>query len=445
MEDCLFEPQKASIYQISLRTFTPEGTLKAAEKLLPFLSRLGPRYLQLCPVVLADDDMNPDHWSTRQKASGTGNPKNTYRIKDYFATDIEYGTDEDLYDFVQTAHRLGMRVIFDLVYYHCGPRAVFLSDHPDFVKRDENGQVLYGEWAFPVLNFECAGLREYLWDNMLYFLKAFNIDGYRCDVGDRVPLDFWEEGIRRVRAVKPDFLMINEGRLPEYLRAFDANYFYDGCFDAVPVAKGELTAEDFRRKWELCRQTLPPGGRMLHFIDNHDVCSDSGEDRHEKTIGTDGVDALLVLNFLLDGIPFIFNGYEVADGLKHNMFANRFFGRDATVNWANYLCEKGQKRFELLRTLFHLRGTREALYSTDIIWANHSAPDQVLAFYRPDPRQAMFAVINMTSRPVSFTLDALPPGMRTMVPDLVKNTSWCQSGDKLEIQQLGFAYLVTSY
>lgn len=59
---------------------------------------------------------------------------------------------------------------------------------------------------------------------------------------------------------------------------------------------------------------------MLHFTDNHDVASDNGEDRIEKVIGTAGVDALLILDFMLDGVPFVFNGYEVADELKHNMF-----------------------------------------------------------------------------------------------------------------------------
>lgn len=445
MENRGLEPKKASIYQISLRTFTPEGTLKSAEKLLPFLARLGPRYLQLCPVVLADDDMDPVHWSERQKASGTGNPKNTYRLKDFFATDEEYGTDEDLRDFVRAAHRLGLRVMLDLVYYHCGPKATFLEAHPDFVKRNPDGSMLFGEWHFPIFNFACMELREYLWGNMVYFVKEFDVDGYRCDVGDLVPLDFWAEGARRVRAIKPDFLMLNEGRNPEYLTVFDANYFYDGCFDAVPVAKGEMTAEAFRLKWEACRQTLPAGGRMLHFIDNHDVCSDSYEHRHEKTIGTDGVEALLALDFLLDGVPFVFNGYEAADDLKHNMFANRFFGRDATVNWANCLCEKGEKRLELMRTLFRLRETRTALQSTDLTWASHDAPEQVIAFYRPDAEQPMFVAINMTGGPVILTLDAPPEGMRILQPELVKNASWTWREGKLQLQMLGFGYLVANY
>lgn len=47
---------KSTVYQIFLRPFTQEGTLKSAERLLPHVASLGVKIIQLCPVVLADDD-----------------------------------------------------------------------------------------------------------------------------------------------------------------------------------------------------------------------------------------------------------------------------------------------------------------------------------------------------------------------------------------------------
>lgn len=437
---------RASIYQISLRAFTPEGTLKAAEKILPFVAGLGPKYVQLLPVVQADDGMDKAFWSKRQMASGTGNPKNNYRMKDYFAIDEEYGCEEDLRDFVKKAHRLGLKVLLDLVYFHCGPNAVFLKEHPDFVKRNDDGTPYTGEWNFPVLNYECQELREYLWKNMEYFVEKFDVDGYRCDVGSMIPLDFWAEGIRRIRAIKSDVYMVNEGDKPEYLTVFDANYFYDGCFDAVPVAQGKMTAAQFCEKWEACRQKISNApGRMLHFIDNHDVASDSGEERHEKTIGTAGVDALLVLDFLLDGVPFVFNGYEVADDLKHNMFSNRFYGKDPVINWANALCEKGMERSTLLRELYRIHSENDALCSKELIWCKHTAPGQVAAFYRPDVHRPWFTAVNMTDYPVSFAVEEIPEMLPLLEPELAKNARWYFRDGHMEIQLLGFGYLAASY
>ena len=195
--------EKAVIYQIFLRSFTLEGTLKAAEKMLPHLAGLGIDIVYLCPPVVADDDMDKSHWSDRQNKSGFENPKNPYRLKDYYHVDPEYGTDQDLKDFVAAAHKLGMKALLDLVYYHCGPKAVFLDEHPEYVKLNDDGSIKLGRWHFPELNFDNPELREYLWQNMEYFIRDFDFDGFRCDVSSLVPIDFWEEGRRRIENIKP--------------------------------------------------------------------------------------------------------------------------------------------------------------------------------------------------------------------------------------------------
>ena len=69
--------------------------------------------------------------------------KYPYRIKNYFKIDSEYGTDADLKKFVERAHELGMKVMLDAVYYHCGPTADIITTNPDFVVRDENGNAYF--------------------------------------------------------------------------------------------------------------------------------------------------------------------------------------------------------------------------------------------------------------------------------------------------------------
>ena len=364
-----FKKKAPSIYQLSLRAFTPEGTLQAAAGLLPHLAELGTKYVELLPVVQADEGEDRKSWSKRQIASETDNPKNNYRIKDYFAIDEEYGTDEDLKDFVTIAHSLQMGVMLDLVYFHCGPNAVFLKDHPDFVKQNSDGSFLTGEWNFPILNFDNPELREYLWSNMLYFVEKFDIDGYRCDVGDRVPLDFWREGVERIKRIKPDFFMLNEGGDPEYLSVFDANYWLHIPSSETPagveyVIEGKNSADKFCEYWEKCRRVLSTQGRMSFMIENHDIASDTGAERREKKFGTAVMEAFLALGFTLDGIPFVFNGCEVADDLEHNMFANRFHGRETGINWANLLREKGKRRLKLMQTLYTVSYTHLTLPTT---------------------------------------------------------------------------------
>lgn len=141
--------KKSVIYQILPQHFTQEGTIKKAAEFLPHIRSLGVDIVYFCPIVESDNDMDTRFWSKRQKASGLNNPCNPYRMKDYFRIDPRFGNDKDLKDFVEQAHALGMKVILDLVYYHCGPKAVFIETNPDFVVRDADGKVKNGKWNFP--------------------------------------------------------------------------------------------------------------------------------------------------------------------------------------------------------------------------------------------------------------------------------------------------------
>ena len=82
-------PMKRNIamYQLALRSFTADGTLNSAAELLPFIKETGFDMIYLCPVFAADDDMDKSFWSSRQIQSGTENPKNPYKMKDYYNVD----------------------------------------------------------------------------------------------------------------------------------------------------------------------------------------------------------------------------------------------------------------------------------------------------------------------------------------------------------------------
>ena len=282
------------VYQLFPRPFTTEGTLAGAEKMLPHLAGLGVDIVYLTPIVEADDDTNQEFWSPRQKASGLGNPKNPYRMKDYFKIDPEYGTDDDLKHFVKAAHELGLRVLLDLVYLHCGPKANLIEEHPDFVMRDENGNVKNGPWLFPALNFDNPKLREYLWSNMEYFIRKFDVDGYRCDVASALPVDFWEEGRRRIEALKPDVIMLSEGERPDdQLHAFDFNYAFKCAYAIQDVfLKGDSPCK-LMKVWKELFDAFPSGGRFIRYFENHDFVSDNGEKRMEKVLGPEAVEAAL--------------------------------------------------------------------------------------------------------------------------------------------------------
>ena len=393
MQDARKSPEwftRGVMYQIQPRAFTPEGTLKAAAEKLPYLKDLGVTIAYLVPVMKMDTDMDKGFWSPRQIKSGFDNPKNQYRISDYFHVDEEYGTDADLRDFCAAAHGIGMKVVFDLVYLHCGPTAPVLKEHPEFTWWNPDGTVKKGPWRFPKLNFAEPKLREYLIGNILYLMKEYGADGFRCDVGDGIPLDFWCDAHDMMDSVSGgSAVLLCEGfTVCNQYKGFDADY---GWFPGLNAAR-------VRNSWVERESSCPVGSRFVNHYENHDIATDL-RPRREVQWGHEAVDQVLVWMFTLDGVPMLFTGNELADSdERHSMFGK------TPMDWTQLDREPGKSRHALVKRLAALR--REHSAFTDIngeeglTWLDTTANDSVTAFVRRNGRETMLVVQNWTGKDV---------------------------------------------
>ena len=393
------------IYQINPRTFSEEGTLNAITKELPFINELGLKTVYLCPVFEADDSLNQSHWSDRQKKSQTGNPKNPYRIRNYFNIDEEYGTREDLIRLIDTAHELGMKVLLDLVYMHMGPEADIIKRHPEFAKLDENGQIVCNEYKFILLDFNSQGLREYLWANMVYLLSEFDADGFRLDVGDAVPADFWAEGRRRIQAIKADAVLLNEGSDMQRLSyCYDANYGIEWEHGLHQVIQGTKTLDELRKEYDEVASRIPEGGLVLRALETHDTVTDWP--RAEALLGNAGMEMIQVMNCVMDGIPMVYCGNELADTAKVNMFANRFYkGEFEVTDRSRKHTEESLRRQMIFKTLSQLRQDCETIIKGSTNWVENSKPEDVLSFAREYEGKRIVFVGNFRDYEIDTTIE----------------------------------------
>ena len=393
------------MYQIWLRGFTPEGTLRAATKRLPSVAELGATIIYLSPVCLQDDDMRQEFWSTRQKASGTNNPRNPYRIKDYNRVDPEYGSEADLHAFINTAHKLGLRVLIDLVYFHCGPTSVLMK-HPEFFKHDASGRISTGEWHFPVLNFDNRQLREHLWANMAHWVKDFDVDGFRSDVADAVPLDFWEEARERLEPLRPDLVMLAEGQAKkDTLKAFDITYNFSWLHAVHAVFSRGEPASSLRALWQKMHDERPRGSRFIRYTENHDIVNDLL--RAEVVLGERGAAAMAVIDFTLDGVPLLYNGQEIGDTSLQSIFARW------PVRWEAACLPKAKAKLALHQKLCQLRHTEPVLYGGEVVWLDNDQPDTVLSFLRRAGSEETVTVASLSNRKVRVQIDL--PGRFNLV------------------------------
>lgn len=385
-----------SVYQINPRTFSAEGTISSVTKELPFLASLGISTVYLCPVFEAD--ISETNQSPRQKASQTGNPKNPYRMNDYFTVDEEYGTMDDLKECIRECHRLGMHIILDIVYLHIGPNAPILKIHPEFAKQNADGSFILGPWNFPVLDFSCPGLREYLWSNMVYYVAVMDADGFRCDVGDNVPIGFWEEGKRRICAVKPDAVLIDEGIDGEkVLSAFNAVYGFSWHACLYNIFTGIADASSLKVIWEETNTKYPAGALILRDMDNHDTVTDWPE-RIETLIGHRGMDLVTALNHCIDGIPMVYCGNELCCDTLINMFANRFYPGifSATPREKLKTTPQALRREEIIKTLNRERKENGLFGTGKTEWIAHDRPESVIAFKRCLKDEKLLFIANLS-------------------------------------------------
>lgn len=432
--------ERGVIYQINLRAFTNEGTLREAEKLLPHIREIAD-IVYLCPCFVQDGDTDVAGWSDRTIKSKLNNPANPYRISDYYNVDPEYGTNDDLKHYVDAAHELGLKVILDLVYFHCGPNAVFLAEHPDFIVRGEDGKPDVGSWRFPKLNYENKELREYMIGNMELFVRDFGVDGYRCDVGDAVPLDFWAEARERIDALNPNLMMLNEGTKPDYINVFDLNYSWNLRFALCDVVeKGQPASHIGEIVTNFSKNNLQGGFQSIFLLENHDTVNDDYENRLEKRVGSKAMDAMFVVNMLLPNVPFIYCGTEIADTNRHSIWGNRFHGANLTIDWQNFQTLEGKRRMALLEKLYKLRhGLPEVGNSSKLEFVATDS-EKVLAFVRGEGENRLAVMVNLGNEPVRASAEV---GACDLEPWMMSGASVSLAGTEgkltASIQPYGYA------
>ena len=400
--------KSAIVYQMVLRNFTRDGNFRSATAMLDHVRSVGVDVVYLTPFVEMDCDMDERGWSPRQIKSGYHTPKNPYRISNYDKIDPEYGHDADFKAFNDRAHALGMKVYMDLVYLHCGPNNVLKDMFADAFQRNPDGSVRTTQWRFPYVNFGSKAVRRYLIESMLHWMRL-GCDGFRCDVGDQVPIDFWVEAVTECQKVKPDLVMINEGIKPEWLeKAFDA------CYDwhwgrlrghLAPASTAEhMTLPAIMEKVRGYEAKLPTGAMCLCFMDNHDTAADAWENRFDRVLPVEAGNAAFALTLLRRGLPLVFNGNEIADNALNTFFApvEDVARARKTVDWARALQPAGQKRLALIRALARLRHEMPVFADGSQEWVEDGEAKGTVAFVRRLGADAVFVAANLTSEKVEF-------------------------------------------
>lgn len=382
----------AVMYEVNIRQYSDEGTFDAVKEDLPRLKEMGIDILWLMPI-------HPIGEKKRKGSMGS-----YYAVKDYMDVNPEFGTKEDFRALVNDVHALGMKVIIDWVPNHSAWDNWLIEEHPEYYTKNEAGEIIdpidpnTGEsWGWTDVadfDYDAEGLRTYMREALTYWVKEFDIDGYRCDVAGEVPMDFWRRAHREIAAVKPVF-MLAEAQGPFLHRDGNFHMSYNWDFHHLKnrIAKGEKPASDLKEFFAKQSTSFQPQDYLLNFTTNHDENSWNGT--VFERLG-DGHKAFAFLAFTAPGMPLLYSGQEAP--MKKRL---EFFEKDA-IDWNGY------ELSEFYSELFQYKKKNQALwngnYGGNYVPAETTASDKVWAFTRMKDLNMVGAVVNLSGEEVSFEM-----------------------------------------
>lgn len=298
------------------------GDLQGVRDHLDYLTDLGVNGIYFCPIFKA-----------------TSNHK--YDTIDYYEVDPAFGDKKLLKNLIDEAHKRGIRIMFDAVFNHMG---VHSPQWQDVLKNGEKS--IYKDWFhirfFPVDSYQMTDLPEtaenipydtfaftpfmpklntanpevqkYLLDIATYWIKEFDIDGWRLDVANEVDHHFWKKFREAVTEIKPDIYILGEiwHSSQAWLQGDEFHAVMNYAFtDSIKdyFAKKKITASQMvsgmNHQQMLYRDQVNEG--TFNLLDSHDTARILTLCQGNKEL----MKSVMAFMFLQKGSPCIYYGTEI--------------------------------------------------------------------------------------------------------------------------------------
>jgi glycosidase len=349
-----------------------------------------------------------------------GKAGSPYAIKDYYAIDPDLTDDvthrsAEFESLTHRTHQAGLGMIMDFIPNHVAPSNHNFEPQNFCYYPDSDRRVYDYEWTDTVkLNYTNHDTWLKMRDILLFWASK-KVDGFRCDMAEMVPVEFWEWVIPQIKNRYPDVIFIAEVYNPLQYRDFiyrgKFDYLYDkaGLYEALRnVVTGSLPAEAITGCWQAVNDIQP---NLLNFLENHDeqrIASDFFAGNPVLARPALAVAAMMNIN------PFmVYFGQESGE---RGMDEEGFSGRDGRTTIFDYWSlpafrnepsdeQKALRKYytKILRLCNESKAVREGLFY-DLMYVNlqkeYFNSSKQYAFMRYAEDELVLAVANFDDKPV---------------------------------------------
>ena len=386
-------------------------------------------------------------WRDTNPAVTKGEAGSPYAIVDYYDIDPDLADNEAsrMEEFEQTVERIHnhrLKVIIDFVPNHLAreykgdftDENFYILENQRFVAPTGNSSNYYefpakatGNDVFsptPSLNdwYDTVKLNytnRDTWHKMLKILEFWcgkGVDGFRCDMAEMVPVEFWQWAIAELRK-SFSIIMIAEIYQPNLYQNFiDAgfDYLYDkiGMYNTLEnIYRYGQRADSISDVWKNLNGL---DDNMLRFMENHDEVRLASKFFMQKP---ENAYPFVAMSALMNRGPYmIYNGQEYGEdaGDSDN-------GRTSIFDY-NYLKIKNLKIFDYYKNLLHFRESHPAILQGDFYdlmwanpWYNNFDPQYVYAFLRYHDDDKLLIVINFNLKEERNVTVTIPYDARQLI------------------------------
>lgn len=359
------------------------GDLKGIINRLEYLKDLGISGIYLTPVFESDSN-------------------HKYNTFDYKKIDPDFGDGEDMRELIRKAHSLGIRVMLDAVFNHCG---VEFPAWKDVLEKGERSA--YYDWFFvnkklqkgdysktkdgryysfafeaymPKLNTNNPQVMDYFTEICRYWVEEWGIDGIRFDVGNEISHAFIKKLHRELKEINPELFLLGEiwHDSVQWLLGdeYDSvmNYpFVESMNDFWVDASGDgvkMDSREFMYCMNRCCCLYPEQvNRVLfNFLDTHDI-----ERAYSRCQNIDILLQQLVILMTMPGSPCLYYGTEIA------MSGAEGYNRK-TMPWDEIESRRYDQIIREVKKIIALRNKYPHMKSNSILW-KHDADSPRLIHY----------------------------------------------------------------